>query len=453
MGGATAPIRISGGVGTAESVSAVFSSPGTPQSTCTATFTPVNGHSGAWTISDVAGGLQSAVCALPAAGGSVLANASLTLTTNVTACGKTSVVISKQAGATISGAFTILGTSPADVTTQQSISTSNSTSSLGTWAYHDAGPQWASLTTNWASLSVNVGGYPTNAWFGNGSTAIPAALRGSIVVPSNVTADGAHGVGVEGYCQTNSTSKGCVGAFGYAGSTATSGTYVVGINSLATNTSQPQAITNGHNGTVVSMEADTNIAPLAGGGAPTVTAFGLGLIGASPIKPVGGAGVYAIHADALGYNQSPKIQWDAVIFTEDGTAPIGASLGAVGTGNGVASQSIQMSGRDGGGVTRTAVMFADSAADWVFRPGSAGQLLFEDASGNIGAQLVPNGSAPYFYVPNQLRILAGTYAARPTAVAAGVLYLCTDCAAGCGAGAGTYRLAVSTGAGTTFTCP
>jgi hypothetical protein len=271
----------------------------------------------------------------------------------------------------------------------------------------NAGPNWASLTTNWADLSRNVGAYPSNAWFGDESTAIPEAIRGSISIPASVTADGAHGAGVAGYCLTASTNKGCVGTFGYAGSTV-GGAYVVGGNFLASNTGQPQTLTGGHSElAVVGAEIDVHIVPLAGGAAPTLPVYGLGVIGASPIKPIGAA--YAIHLDALGYNQTPKGQWDAAVITEDATAPIGITLGTALEGNGVASQSIQASGRDGGGVTRTGIQLVDSAGDWVVRAGSGAQVLLEDSSGNIGAQVVPSGATPYLLATNMLRTPLGAF--------------------------------------------
>lgn len=320
------------------------------------------------------------------------------------------------------------------------------------YVFNDPGPAWVTLNSNWASVAVNVGNYPSNSYFGNTSTGIPEAIRGSIKIPSSVNADGAHGAGVAGYALTASTTKGGVGVFGFGAVTGTNQSGW-GLNGLTTNCGKPQCNTQtGFGGfNLQGIEIDVAIALLSGGATPTGNVYGFGGIGAAEVKPTGTS--YVFHADALKF-AVPKIGWDAVLYTEDGTTTsISLDLGTTGTGNGVGSQSINFRTRDGGGVARAASIVADSAADLTFLPGTAGQLIFKDASANIGAQLVPNGSAPYFYVPNQLRIATSTFAARPTAVAAGVVVLCTDCAAGCAAGAGTNRLMVSTGAGTTYTCP
>lgn len=319
------------------------------------------------------------------------------------------------------------------------------------YVFNDPGPAWVTLNNNWASVANNVGGYPTNSYFGNGSTGIPEALRGSIKIPSSVNADGAHGAGVAGYALTASTTKGAVGVFGFGAVTGTTES-AWGGNFLVTNCAKPQCNTQTGFGSfnVQGVEVDVNISKLAGGATPTGNVYGIGIIGAAEVKPTGSS--YGIHVDALNF-QSTKIGWDAALYTEDATSTgIGFDIGTTGTGNSVGSQSFNFRSRDAGGVARAASILTDLAGDLITRPGASGQLIGTDNSGNIGYQLVTNGSAPYFYVQN-LRVISSTFAARPTAVAAGVVVLCTDCAAGCAAGAGTNRLMVSTGAGTTYTCP
>lgn len=103
-------LYISNGTGTPEAVLVLGGS--TSSTGCTVIVTPANSHSGAWTVSSATGGMQEQICALPSAGGVVeTGNTSLTLRANVGSCGKTSVVVEKTAGATLSGSFTVLGKS------------------------------------------------------------------------------------------------------------------------------------------------------------------------------------------------------------------------------------------------------------------------------------------------------------------------------------------------------
>jgi hypothetical protein len=102
-------IRISGGVGAAESVQITGGTcDGTGQASCTLTFTTANAHTGAWVITSSSGGIQEAVCALPSAGGEVVVSENITLYANVGKCGKTQPSVRKLAGVSISGSFVVL---------------------------------------------------------------------------------------------------------------------------------------------------------------------------------------------------------------------------------------------------------------------------------------------------------------------------------------------------------
>lgn len=81
---------------------------------CTATFTPTSSRITGWSASSATGGLQEAICALPASGGEVTISADITLLANVNACGREDVFITKNAGAMIGGGqtYTVLGQKP-----------------------------------------------------------------------------------------------------------------------------------------------------------------------------------------------------------------------------------------------------------------------------------------------------------------------------------------------------
>ncbi len=95
-------VYLSGGTGTAEAI-AVTVSGSTASGTCSYS------HSGAWTVASASGGLQEAICMMPSDGGEVVVGGSITLRRNVTDCGKTSVMVRKLVGATITGSFSIAG--------------------------------------------------------------------------------------------------------------------------------------------------------------------------------------------------------------------------------------------------------------------------------------------------------------------------------------------------------
>ena len=83
--------------------------------TGTVIFTPSASCTPGWAIGSATGGLQEAICALPANGGEVIVDNSPTLYANVGACGKTSVAVFKVAGTAVTGAFTVLGSSLAGI--------------------------------------------------------------------------------------------------------------------------------------------------------------------------------------------------------------------------------------------------------------------------------------------------------------------------------------------------
>ena len=101
-------VYISGGAGTAEAapVSGGTAVAGAPSGTLI--ITCANTHSGAWTITSASGGIQEAVCALPANGGVVVVASDVTLYTNVVKAGKVQPSVWKLSGTSVSGSFNVL---------------------------------------------------------------------------------------------------------------------------------------------------------------------------------------------------------------------------------------------------------------------------------------------------------------------------------------------------------
>jgi len=109
-------LYITDAVGGNETVTIKPTGPGTATSgastgTLTLTGITLNHTAGNWTIASATGGVQEAVCALPAAGGEVVISASTMLYANVGWCGKTTGSVRKMPGVVVGGAFTVLGSS------------------------------------------------------------------------------------------------------------------------------------------------------------------------------------------------------------------------------------------------------------------------------------------------------------------------------------------------------
>jgi hypothetical protein len=102
-------LYISGGAGAAESCPITGGGAVSGAPTGQVIINCANVHTGAWTVQSATGGIQEAICGMPAAGGLAVAPASVILRANVVSCGKTTPSVNKLSGATITGAFTILG--------------------------------------------------------------------------------------------------------------------------------------------------------------------------------------------------------------------------------------------------------------------------------------------------------------------------------------------------------
>jgi hypothetical protein len=122
-------VWISGGSGTAEAALVTGGSAVAGAASGTLIVTCANTHSGAWTISSASGGIQEAICTLPANGGVVIVAENVTLRTNVVKSGKVQPSVWKLAGVSISGAFPVLEQS-ADATLTEYVTGPHTVSAL-----------------------------------------------------------------------------------------------------------------------------------------------------------------------------------------------------------------------------------------------------------------------------------------------------------------------------------
>lgn len=179
-------LYLSGGVGAAEAVPVS----GIAGSTVTAIC--ANTHSGAWAVSSTSGGLQDAICSLPAAGGTVMIPSQITLLANVSACNKTNVSAIKQPGFIIPGSFTIFGNSTFALTLSYA-STGN-----------DGSNSWQTMSgaTGLINHALGFGISTQSDWWDSG---FPSGLQvslGGASIAQTVPAQGAelfvHGAGTWG---------------------------------------------------------------------------------------------------------------------------------------------------------------------------------------------------------------------------------------------------------------
>jgi hypothetical protein len=97
-------LYLSGGTGAAEAVLITGGTCTSGASTGTVTYTPVNSHSGAWTITSATGGIQEAVCYLPSGNNIVqVPQGTTTLNSDVSWCGETNAVLRLSNGLTLAG--------------------------------------------------------------------------------------------------------------------------------------------------------------------------------------------------------------------------------------------------------------------------------------------------------------------------------------------------------------
>jgi metal-sulfur cluster biosynthetic enzyme len=375
-------LYISGGTGAAEAVTITGIAGNTVSVPC------ANTHGGAWTIQSATGGLQEAIGAAPASGSIVIIACNITLNANVIDLGK-QVLVEKYGGVAIgnTATFSIYGAKNL-VTADVEICITNKNQVT----YRNVGMDW-STNGNWAAITANVNNHPKTAFFGAGTYPDYDAVRGAIV----------EGTGVAGYSLTSIPNHLSLGVYGQAG-TSVDNASCFGGNFLVTN-SQPQVGAVGHDiATIYGVEIDVNIQKKSDGTDPTVSVRGLYITGGS-VASVGGG--LAIDIESPGQFQTPKLKWGTGIKTEDGAATTALDVGCLNVGNNTGSQAIYVRSRDASGVNRSALISCDPNGDFTMTPGTGASLVLSDGNLVTGAQVIPNGSTPYFQVPFQLNIAHG----------------------------------------------
>jgi hypothetical protein len=192
-------LRISGGTGAAETITVSALVGSTIAATC------ANSHSGAWTVASATGGIQEAICALPAAGGEVVVPASVTLYANVTTCGKSNPMVQKMPGVTFSGTGNIFNSPTAGLLAGGE---TNFLSGPTTWN--------VTFPNYYQGLMADIGGYPLAAHH-NGD--VIEAVVGSVNTPSSSTGSGSAKGGAF-YSRTASTITAAVALYSQAGAAA-----------------------------------------------------------------------------------------------------------------------------------------------------------------------------------------------------------------------------------------
>ena len=320
-------VYISGGVGTAEALTNVTVSGNNVSGTC------ANTHSGAWTVQSASGGAQEAICAMPAAGGTLLMENSFTLNANVTTCAKTAVVANRLAGSVITNAatFTILNTFP---------------TGFAKAIYTHTPPNLSTLNTLYNGTQFDIGGYPDG--FQNGFTTAPVtqALVGSVNAATN-PASTMNSFGVAGYSRT--AGQNVMGVAVYGGGTCSGAlTQCWGANFDA------QHDTNGVGGGAM-VGGEFDIGHSATGGNAAATLKGVTSVLFAITAPTGFSHAYEAIRDG-----PTHFQWNAGFQADAGCCNVAFIASPLHeTNNSVSSEPIQLIGRDAGGTTHTATLQAD----------------------------------------------------------------------------------------------
>ena len=366
-------LYISGGTGAAESVLITGGGCVSGNASSTVTFTAANSHSGAWTVQSASGGLQEAICALPAAGGIVGAPVAVTLNANVGACGKTNPAVNKPAGIVISGAFTVLGVPPGGPNAEE----------------YGVSPNWTSNGV-YDAFRYAVGGYPLSGEFGFGVVPAVQGLVSAIEVPTTASGSSSgHSAAIAGYARSTKAGFAPVGVFGQ-GNQGVANSQAWGANFSVSNVqdsnsySLPIGSPRFAGGDLWGIEID------AGSYAPSGATFirGLEIVGGSDQAPAQWG--RAISIRALGVSATPKIPWTYAIYVERTAAQTGILLDATSDSNPANSQSINLTGRDATGNAKTGILFVDPNGNWFMRTGAAATYLY--LTDNTGASMAAIGS-------------------------------------------------------------
>jgi hypothetical protein len=395
-------VSISGGTGAAEAALIIGGGAvgGAPSGTLI--IQCANAHSGAWTIKSATGGIQEAVCSLPAAGGQVIVNSSVTLSANVGPCGKTSVVITKFAGITIAGAFTVLGQSSAGDGRPEDFSFVASNSTYGTSGWYIAGtsPTW--LTTRspaYTLIEANVNNYQFQHL--NPVQFCSSGVTGAVNVPAGANTSNSNASGVNGLCSTSSVDTTAVGVSAYA-NTLVAGASAWGANFAVSNQDAPGLFTGAHAQSLIGLELDITC---VGGGAAGAT--GLQIQGVGSTQPAG--------SNAIQIVASGGTKWGAGVSFYTASSSAALDINPLNSGNNSGCQPIMLRSSGSTGVQSQSYIATDAIGTIMLTGGNGtptGGVQLSDGAGNILLKLVPGSS--------QLSPLP-VYADNTAAKAAGLL--------------------------------
>lgn len=369
-------LYISGGTGTAEAATIIGGTAVAGAPSGTLIIQCANTHSGAWTIQSASGGIQEALCSLPANGGQVWVVANVTLYANVTPCGKTTTQVRKMAGITISGAFTILNAAVAG--TPEQIFTGP--------------PNWTTAGI-YDSLRSVVGNFPQTNEYGGGTLPVVQSIVGAVAVP-NGAVSGTQAFGVAGYSKSGSVSVGSVAVAGFS-QAGINGSALWGANFGVTNCSDPTCA-----GTVYQQNDMWGVEVNVDAKVPAPSyARGIEIVGSSTTKALNWS--YALSVRAMGINGTPKITWDYALYSQRTAADKGIHLDAVSDSNNVQSQLIEMVSVDTAGNLHTATIVEDATGDLILRSGASGGLVsLTDSAGGVAGNFGSTGIVSFPNLPS-----------------------------------------------------
>ena len=402
-------IWVSGGTGTAEAGTITGGSGTEGQASGQIILNVANAHSGAFTLSPIAGGLQEAICSVPPSGGDVLipGGSTLTLLSNVTSCGKGYLRVTLGAGAVVSGAYTIMGAAPSTNQGQQIMQNV---------------PNYSTLDTLWNGTQFDIGGFPLDLQVGFGLNPNVQALVGSVNPPNTVQSTPYQIIsGVSGYANSYNSSENSVGLYGQCYGFG-AGSSCWGLNVEANHVS-------GIGGGIVGIEADVEEATAAGQGASLV--FGVSSVADFVTPLVAGGTSYAFAGQSVS-----NYPFTYTFGSLPGTASIGLYLGAAAASGISQSQIMQLLGNDGIN-NHVGWQFVDSSGNWWLQDNKS------DSTGADAIYLDPAGLGSASLTVGTTEILSGV----PVSLSLGATYQCTHGANGtCGVATlnGTTGVTVST---------
>ena len=184
-------VYVSGGAGTAEACVITGGSGTSGQPSGQIIMNCASSHSGAWAVQSASGGIQEAICSLPASGGDAAVQKAVTLFANVGACGKTAVRVTQLSGAAISGSFTIFGR-PAFGAQSQSFQTSTYVA-----ASSESAVFAPSAPFDMFMVALNTSN-PNSLHWGSGTGQVVSAITGVADYSTSGLGNGM-GIGVSGY--------------------------------------------------------------------------------------------------------------------------------------------------------------------------------------------------------------------------------------------------------------